>query len=379
MFIRLGDGPTTPRIAVCLVTALWALAAGCHRDEPPSPPVTQPAVGGQAPQASPVPLRPKPDSPLAAPAKAAPAPSPAVAPARQRPAGADAKDAANAPGYLPRSGECGSWVKREPITVVPAGELSKLVASELAAKLSRFELRSAASCAYACTVDGKEVVAHVLAIETAAPEDAYGLVTCASSSPRTDRCGGLTRVETGPGVTYHTWQGRVYLKASIDVPFDGAVAELRRLAQHVASRIQREDEPALVHALPTDSRMPGRLWIVRHPASLPQAALGSSPPPDIEATARLGGLGPDTLMCVAQYDVPHARQPNTVWVIRYPSPAAAREAHRKLQQQIQTSDSPSWQLTNILPPKGAYVIGTWTAEEESLQYAMPRIASLLPG
>lgn len=291
----------------------------------------------------------------------------------------DAKDAAHAPGYLPRTGECSTWVKCEPVKVVAAGELSKLVASELASKLARYDLRSAAACAYACTVNGREVIARVLAIETAAPEDAYGLVTCASSSPRTDRCGGLTRVELGPGVTYHTWQGRVYLKVSIDVDSEAAVAEMRRLVQHMASRIQREDEPALVHALPTESRLPGRLWIVRHPASLPQAALSTSPPPDIEATARIGGLGSETLMCVAQYDVPHARQPNTVWVIRYPSTAAAREAYRKLQQQIQSSDSPSWQLTNILPPKGAYVIGTWTAEEESLHYAMPRIASLLPG
>jgi hypothetical protein len=39
---------------------------------------------------------------------------------------------------------------------------------------------------------------------------------------------------------------------------------------------------------------------------------------------------------------------------------------------------PTAQSTNLLPPHGPYLIGTWTAEEESIQYVMPRIDKLLP-
>jgi len=371
---------TLHALHLALIFASLALAASCRRDEPPPPP----PAPNQAPAASagpaPVPLPPR-NKPPAPAAPATPPTNPLTSPLRAPPApnAADAADAPNAPAYLPRTGECSGWIKREPITLAGPSDLTRFLSAEHAQRLGRFAIRSAASCAYANKLPDGDINAHVLAIEAATPEDAYGLVTCSSSSPVSERCGGLTRVDQGGGVTFHTWQGRVAIKASIDKGGPAQVAELARLVQHICSRIQREDAPMLVHALPQQSMLPGRLWLVHHLAAIPPQAITINPRPNFEEVARALGLGPDTLICIASYNLPGARQPNTVWIAQYPNPAAARQAYQRTNALALESPNKAWQHTNVRQPRGTYLIGTWTAEEESMQNIMPKIASLLPG
>lgn len=374
----------TPRSAAALATLLLTAThiAACRRDEPPPPPTQQTKTTVDA-QPAPVPLPPKdrPPAPIVV-----HKPTPTIAPANplpppgsSSPNSADAADAVNAPSFLPRSNDCSGWVKRDPIVVITPAELKKLFAAEHAQRVARFNIRSAASCAYTNKLPDGELHANVVTIETATPDDAYGLVTCSSSSPTSDRCGGLTRVDQGGGVTFHTWQGRVAIKASIDKGGPAQVAELRRLVQHICARIQREDAPMLVHALPQQSMLPGRLWLVRHVGSIPPHAIALQPQPNFDEVARALGLGIDTLLCIASYNLPGARQPNTVWIAQYPTPAAARQAYQRTNALALESPNKAWQHTNVMQPRGIYLIGTWTAEEESMQNIMPKVASLLPG
>ncbi len=360
------------RWAVISIMVLSGLAA-CRRDQPPPPP-SAPTPEAPKPQAGPVSLRPQPAAPPAA--STSPPGMPAAPQSSIR--AADPMDAPGTPSYLPRSGDVSGWTKRDPVSVVSAADLGKLMTPEHARRLSRFNLRSAAACSYQMKLGDRDLVANIMAIEAATPQDAYGLTTCACSSPETDRCGGLTRVDPGPPVRYHTWQGRVALQASFNATAPEQVAELRRLVQHIVSRIQREDEPLLTHAFPQQDRIPGRLWLARNVLSLPPEAVAIATPPDLEATARLLNLNADSIIGVAAYAVPGARQPNTVWVVQYPKAELAKQAYLKLNSQITSGSNPAWQNTNVMPPRGPYLVGTWTAEEESLQYMMPKIAALLP-
>jgi len=345
----------------------------CRRDEPPAPPTT-PASEAPKPQAGPVSLRPQ----LTAPPAANNSPAAIPASPQLSPRSVDPLDAPGTPAYLPRSGDVSGWTKRDPVSVVSAADLGKLMTPEHARRLSRFNLRSAAACSYQMKLGDRDLVANIMAIEAATPQDAYGLTTCSCSSPETDRCGGLTRVDPGPPVRYHTWQGRVALQASFNATAPEQVAELRRLVQHIVSRIQREDEPLLTHAFPQQGRIPGRFWLARSVLSLPPEAVAIAAPPDLEATARLLNLNADSIIGVAAYTVPGARQPNTVWVVQYPNAELAKQAYLKLNSQVTSGSNPAWQNTNVMPPQGPYLVGTWTAEEESLQYMMPKIAALLP-
>jgi len=346
---------------------------GCRRDEPPPKPST-PTPEAPKPKSGPVSLRPQ---PAAAPAANNRPPAISATPQSVARAG-DPQDAPGTPTYLPRNGDVSGWTKRDPVSVVPAADLGKLVTPEHAKRLSRFNLRSAAACSYQMKLGERDLVANILAIEAATPQDAFGLVTCSCSSPETDRCGGMTRVDPGPPVRFHTWQGRVAIQASFNATGPEQVAEMRRLVQHIVSRVQREDEPLLVHAFPQQDRIPGRLWLARSVLSLPPEAVAIATPPDLDATARLLNLNSDAMIGVAAYSVPGARQPNTVWVVQYPTTEQAKQAYLKLNAQIASGGNPAWQNTNVMPPKGPYLVGTWTAEEESLQYMMPKIAALLP-
>ncbi len=369
-----------PAVLATLLAAIITFPA-CRRDEPPPPLVLEKKSAVNA-QPAPVPLPPKNRPP--APIAHNPIPTNAlIDPLRQQPPpnpnSVDAGDASNAPSYLPRSNDCSGWNKRTPVVVRGPADLKQLFSAEHAQRLGRFAVRSAASCAYTNKLADGELTANVLTIEAATPEDAYGLVTCSSSSPTSDRCGGLTRVDQGGGVTFHTWQGRVAIKASIDKGGPAQVAELRRLVQHICGRIQREDAPMLVHALPQESMLPGRLWLVRHLGSLPPQTIAIQPQPNFDEAARALGLGNDTLICIAAYNLPGARQPNTVWIAQYPTPAAARQAFKRTNALAVESPNKAWQHTNVMQPRGPYLIGTWTAEEESMQNIMPKISALLPG
>ena len=146
----------------------------------------------------------------------------------------------------------------------------------------------------------------------------------------------------------------------------------------IVARLPREDSPALLEAMPTQMAVHGRKRLVRDLASLPPGDLPLTSPEDVTTISRLLGLGHDTLMCIADYTVPQAHRANTLWPVEYPDKTAARAAHDRYEMFLTTATDPLSQSTNLMRPHGRFLIGTWTAAEESIQYMMPQIARLLP-
>jgi hypothetical protein len=293
--------------------------------------------------------------------------------------GVDADDAAGAPACLPPTQKNGNWVKREPIRLLPPAELGKVLSATDAARCSHFRIKSAANCAYALRrTQASPATAEVLLIETLSPDDAYGLLTCLCGSTETYKIGGETRVAHSRGLELHCWQGRSYVRLASGEQDAETTEEMIRLLMYVCSRIGRADLPPLVSAMPADGRQPGKLWLVRSLASLPPEGLDVGYPLDASGVAKVLKLGKDTLMCVARYDVPQARRPNTVWVVSYPSIKAALDAYARYARLINEGQDPVARSASVLPAQGTYLIGTWTAEEESLSYVMPEIGRLLP-
>jgi hypothetical protein len=335
-------------------------AEGCRQSPTSKPTTSQPSASRE------IPVLP------AAPAGQTQSPSTVAS-------GVDAKDAPHSPAYLPKSQAAAGWTKREPIRVYPANNLTGAMTKDDAARCGYFKIRSASKCAYDLTgANGKAQLARVLAVDTESAEDAYGLLSCRLPATETFKIGGETRVDRRDGLHLHCWQGKSYIR--VDLAEGGAeiTEQAIRLLLNITGRIAKEDLPALVSAAPSDSSGLQRKWLLRHLGSLPPKAFDLAFPLDASKTNGLLGLDKSTLMCIAQYEVPQGARSNVVWVVRYPNTKAAYDAHARYTRFLADRKDPAAQSTNLLPPHGPYLIGTWTAEEESIQYVMPTIGKLLP-
>ncbi|HVP11051.1 MAG TPA: DUF6599 family protein [Phycisphaerae bacterium] len=346
-------------VAVFCAASLAISISGCpQQGQEKTPPATAPsATAPAAAQAGPSASR----APQAAPATAAP--------------GTDQQG----PPYLPANLPVEGWTRREPIRTAQAADLGKLLPPSQAVWFDHFHLKSAASTTYAWNGEGRELLARVVVFEAQSPEDAYGLMSCQSGSSELLNVGGETRVETGVELHFHCWQGDAYAHLWTDATDEKAALQTRRLLMHVVGRIPRTDMPGLVEAMPREHLKPGARWLVRNLAGLPSASFAHPAGLDLDEVAKVLGMSGETLMCIASYDVPEVRKANTVWVVRYPSQQAADEAYARYSRRLEEAMSGSpWQSTSLLPPHSVFLIGTWTAEEESLQYMLPRIEELLP-
>jgi len=81
-------------------------------------------------------------------------------------------------------------------------------------------------------------------------------------------------------------------------------------------------------------------------------------------------------MVVAAYHVGGSDNLNYVWVVQYPTPVKALAAHKRYQIYLESdagrTDSVA-QVTTVDVPQGAYLVGSWTAEEESMEPKIPAI------
>jgi hypothetical protein len=293
--------------------------------------------------------------------------------------GRDSEDDPKAPVSLPKTEGNGSWVKKEPVRVFAASDLAKVLPADAARRCEYFRVKSIARCVYGLKrTDSNLAMAEVVLIETPTVEDAYGLLTCLSNSLQTFRIGGETRVDRSSGLSLHCWQGRCYLRVSVRETGTETSEEMIRLLVHICEKIPHENPPPILSAFPSEGRRQGKLWLARHLASIPPDAIELGYSLDLQEVSAVLGLGRDTLICVASYDVPNAPRPNTVWVAEYPSVKAAADAYARYNRLITQGTDPIAISASILPAQGTYMAGTWTAEEESMQYMLPRIGKLLP-
>ncbi|MEE8170587.1 MAG: DUF6599 family protein [Phycisphaerae bacterium] len=295
----------------------------------------------------------------------------AEAPAPPVRRGVDEQDDPRTPRYLPHSHDLVPWVKTKPVRVAE-GRLGSLLSEREADRLSSFRITRGARCTYA---DGRGRDVTVIVIETESADDAYGVLSASCATGRGLNLGGLTRIEAGPPLTLHTWQGRSYVRAVCD-GVAATDAEIRRLAARIVNDIPAENPPALLSGMPSQGAVPSALWLVRSVGALRPDVLERISVSDSAAVDRMLGLSGDVWLCIRAYVVDGADQPCIAWVAAYPQAPAARKAYDRIAAAI--AAEPEWEHVSVLPPQQRFLIGTFTAEEESQAHVMPRVAMLLP-
>ncbi len=288
-----------------------------------------------------------------------------------RPVGVDDQDDPAWPTALPRSGEVGDWVKTVPLRVALSGELATLISdADRVARWTPYQIKLAATCRYTRSDGGTADVAIVQAYSV---EDAFGLFSI--EAPRTGRQAAAdhSRVTDAKNGEFHAWKGRFYVR--ITGRNEGCSALLSR----ILFVLPDAEWPPILGAFPAHrGGLPAR-WLVRGGISLTGTEARPWAAPDAVKVDRLLGLSRDTLMAVAEYPTAAAGKRNTLWLVQYDTPAAAREAFKRYRRYANDSKDADAAVTMVVEPKGPYLLGTWTAEEESIANLLPRILHVLPG
>lgn len=272
------------------------------------------------------------------------------------------------------------WIETGAARAFSAEELDQLPPDWEIERLKHFRVRSATPHTYARKPDGDgaALTAHVLIVEAETEADAYGLMSCRAARFRAWPNPPPDVARRADAFERHDWRGRTYVYtriASADTEDRRACDEL---TGQLLTRLPAGAPPELVQALPSAGDAAGPRWLLRDLGGLPADLAEGLIRADLHTVNQLLGLQRDTLICIGTYEVPQARRPNTVWLVEYPNARRARAAYDRYVRFLETAGGTAWSSTSLLKPRGRFLVGTWTAEEESLQYMMPRIAALLP-
>lgn len=296
--------------------------------------------------------------------------------ARTEPRGVDAQDDPGRPRALPKTGEVGGWVKNKPVRVLPierAGEL--LGDSPINRFLSGFRLTRVAGCGYQNGV----MQADVLLIEARTAMDAFGFfsMACGGGPYEMAADGSIRRIAKAenPGL-WQAWQGQTFVEVRISGE-PGSADAVSALLQRILFNTPFADAPVLPRVVPPELRKSARLWLVRNASTL--QAIEHPALRLIQASAideRLGLTG-DVFLSLAAMPSTHDEPENLVWLVEYPNDVAAAAAYSRYQKAIETAVAPPDATTLIEELKGPRLIGSWTAEIESVQKVLPQLRRAL--
>ncbi|MBI4579891.1 MAG: hypothetical protein HY718_09325 [Planctomycetes bacterium] len=294
------------------------------------------------------------------------------------PRSADSRDDPAAPRALPRSSEVQDWIKTEPVRVAPAGQMKSLVDDEeLARVLGAFHVERVARCAY----QSPYATAQAVLVEASTPTDALGaysiLVPHAGCTARDDGSL-LASAKRENQLVVSACQGRVLLQLYCVLGDEEAGAKsCERLAGRTVFSVPAADPPLLAQAVRDVNPEQCDLWLVRTAALL----RGLDHPTlrrlnGAELNARLGLTG-EAVLSIVSVRQTRESAPLVIWLAEYPTDDAAKAANERYRQAIKDATGGLDQTTLLGSPRGRYLVGTWTAEQETARNLVRMLEQVL--
>ncbi len=191
--------------------------------------------------------------------------------------------------------------------------------------------------------------------------------------------GGVLRIDKDDGLHLHAWKDRYYVHVFGRSGRDEACLEaFRRLVDRIMFQMPERDRPVVLQRLLDRGQTTPRHWLVRSMRSLSGPARRDMPIDEPAKIDDLLGMDGDTLLVIVAYEIEGEPVPNYIWLAKYPTPALALEAYRRYQAYLASSRDRDAFNTIVKEPKGTIFIGTWSAEQESVQNLVPLIHKELP-
>lgn len=345
---------------LALVTIVACGVSACRQDEPKDIPIESKPLPQSVEQA-----------------EQATTPPPQVAPVEID----VAQDAPETPGWLPRPRDIVGWQRTGNSTRIDVSRWSDAPAG-LPEVSAAYNTRSALELRYASKSPGPTGVdARLILVETASPEDAYGMLT-AMVQTIPDRAVGTLSATLSEGKRYERfcWQGLYYAHVvATGASNQTAQAAVDRLIAAVVEPVPSADLPTLLAYMPIKNRMPGRTWIIRRSLGvLPEEFQSEVLNRATRETGEALGFSPETLTAIVAYEPGDDETPNYVWLTQYPTAGHAAQAMARYKNILRVI-KPAPQV--MMPtPTGRYLCGTWTAGQESIPTMMilPQIQDKLP-
>lgn len=359
------------------ITASVLLACACRQEQTPSPP--SPSAGESS-------LK-----PVATSRPASPPPGPIAA---------DSQDDPAAPRALPKTGDLAGWTKVIPVRIinatVPSASSSRTDAEVPEARtpsinlFGRLRARRVAVCSYEYT-PSQTRTAVVLA-EMPTPHDAFGALTLLTAEPNSwDAASGCFMVLESQRLL--ACKANVCVELSLsDMRGDEANQAVHALLKRILFALPTAAPPTMVQAMPTDKLAGTKMWLVRsannfHLANqFLESRSSKATKLCIEALCKINayemdarlGLTGEVLLSVAAVPVGPDEPPNLIWLVQYPDASAAGAAYQRYRQTLASPANDLDANTIIHPPAGSALIGSWSADQESLQNILPQLRERLP-
>jgi len=318
-------------------------------------------------------------------------------PKSEPPEARDAEDDPAAPRALPRSSELEGWIKTEAVQVAPAGETDSLVQEPaLRSVFSGFRLDRVARCRY----ESPNATAEMVVVEATSPEDAFGAFsilsggrTCgleADGSLRAAESTSRRSSQEGPGnggvgsgvvkdkLVLSAWQGNVLLRADCLLKNPSGQSDCERLLSRTVFGLPMSDPPLLIRAIKDIEREVCRMWVVRSAALLKRVdnlRLRQLRAPDLDS--RLGLHG-DALLSVVSVEKTKGAAPLILWLVEYPSAEEARAAGERYVTALESDPHGMDVVTFVGSPKGRFLMGTWSADQEMARNLVKLLEQALP-
>ncbi|UCD29655.1 MAG: hypothetical protein JSV03_04015 [Planctomycetota bacterium] len=343
-----------------VILAALAVVSACRKEEttvsetPTSAPSEKPTIDTAPPDEQPV-------------------------PPTSQPIGVDSEDAPNAPRALPTSQELRDWIKIEPVKIATGDKIDELITdTSQRAFLKTYRINLVARCAYAI----KDLKGDVLFIETPTTADAFGIFSVMTSQPGQPNNvdGSIRAIDTSGGaLTMFAWQGNTYVRTKFTGPGDD---KSRQSCEYLFNRIifntPTMNAPLLVQIIPPQRADSSKMWLVRSLRAL--SGVKNMTLKNIDAAqmdTRLGLKGNQTLS-IATVKVADDEPDNIIWMVQYDDPSAAAAAYQRYRQALEWPTNDLDKDSIVYSAKGKFLIGSWTAGQESIQHLLEDLTKALP-
>jgi hypothetical protein len=213
---------------------------------------------------------------------------------------------------------------------------------------------------------GETVTLRIVRMET--PSEAFGIFSVQAEGDDFPIIGLAARMGTR---SLGFVKGAYYVSLTYSGP-SAASGTLMEFGRWVADQITSPGyKPALLQTFPIGSVQGERDFLHTFETL---ASLDFVPKGDPTTMARRLALGSETEVAIVGYPTTREGVLNHLFVIRYPTSVDASAAYTAYKAYLEDSTNPAEQNVAVAPPVGAYLAGTFNAEENSIN---DRLADLL--
>jgi hypothetical protein len=318
-------------------------------------------------------------------------PGPAVTPSKVETAApavvlspADARDDASYVGFFPPSNKIEGWVKTSPVRGGDASRIGDFL-PDLARVLSSFSAKSIAAAQYERVFNTDVETVKVIMIQAGSKKDAYGMMSVACPGNDILKPGEVRREVSGTQVCLVKGDYFMIFSGSTEADETHLQEGMENLMAKIAFEIpERAEIPMVVQVFQTE-KMPAATTLYMHdftgiegPAG--ERILSIVGAENVDRLNQLLALNPEVEVGVAVYTKNKWIGPDVIWLIKYPDRDKAIEVHNRYRDVVRKSAAADKLMSNTFfkAPRGRFLLGTWTAECESLAHLTNDIEKYLP-